>query len=57
MSLARVHNVQPGCIHRQASSEIMFSIWWLIWAFVIGGYTGMLLISLLVLARRMKAPG
>ena len=33
-------------------SEIMVSIWWLIWAFVIGGYAGMLLISLLVLARR-----
>ena len=25
----------------------MVSIWWLIWAFVIGGYSGMLLISLL----------
>ena len=36
---------------------IMVSIWWLIWAFVIGGYTGMLLISLLVLARRMSSPG
>ena len=41
----------------KASAEIMVSIWWLVWAFVIGGYTGMLLISLLVLARRMRAPG
>ena len=41
----------------KASSEMMVSVWWLIWAFVIGGYTGMLLIALLVLARRMRAPG
>jgi hypothetical protein len=41
----------------RASFEIMVSVWWLIWAFVIGGYAGMLLISLLVLARRMRAPG
>ena len=41
----------------KASSEMMVSIWWLIWAFVIGGYTRMLLISLLVLARRMRASG
>jgi len=35
----------------------MFSIWWVILAFVLGGYTGMLLVSLLVLARRTGAPG
>jgi hypothetical protein len=45
-----------AAIFDKASLEIMVSIWWLIWAFVIGGYTGMLLISLLVLARRMRAP-
>jgi hypothetical protein len=41
----------------KALFEIMVSIWWLIWAFVIGGYAGMLLISILVLARRMRTPG
>jgi hypothetical protein len=35
----------------------MVYIWWLIWAFVLGGYAGMLLIALLVLARRMRTPG
>ena len=39
------------------ASEIMVSIWWLVWAFILGGYAGMLLIALLVLARRMRAPG
>jgi len=28
-----------------------------IWAFVIGGYAGMLLVSLLVLARKVKPTG
>jgi len=35
----------------------MVSIWWIIWAFLIGGYAGMLLISLVVLARKVKATG
>jgi hypothetical protein len=35
----------------------MVSIWWIIWAFLMGGYAGMLLISLLVLARKAKATG
>ena len=35
----------------------MFSVWWLIWAFVVGGYAGMLLISLMVIARRTRARG
>jgi hypothetical protein len=35
----------------------MVSIWWLLWAFVIGGYSGMLLISLLVIGRRVRAQG
>jgi hypothetical protein len=49
-----------GCLRSRAALfdkvllDIMVSIWWLIWAFVIGGYTGMLLISILVLARRMR---
>jgi hypothetical protein len=34
---------------------IMVSIWWILWAFVIGGYSGMLLISLLLIARRTSA--
>jgi hypothetical protein len=37
--------------------EIMVSAWWIVWAFVIGGYSGMLLIALLVIARRARAPG
>ena len=56
MSLAFCTPAQPSCTFDKASFEIMVSIWWLIWAFVIGGYAGMLLISLLVLARRMRAP-
>ena len=48
---------QPRCLHDKAFAEIMVPIWWVIGAFVLGGYTGMLLISLLVLARRMRAPG
>ena len=35
--------------------EIMVSAWWIVWAFVIGGYAGMLLIALLVIARRAHA--
>jgi hypothetical protein len=35
---------------------MMVSIWWLLWAFVIGGYSGMLLISLLMVARKARAP-
>jgi RsiW-degrading membrane proteinase PrsW (M82 family) len=35
----------------------MVSIWWIIWAFLIGGYAGMLLISLVVIARKVKATG
>jgi len=35
----------------------MVSIWWLLWSFVIGGYSGMLLISLLLVARRTREPG
>ena len=35
----------------------MVSVWWLIWAFFVGGYAGMLLISLMVIGRRMRARG
>jgi hypothetical protein len=41
---------------RQGLWAIMVSIWWLLWAFVIGGYSGMLLISLMLVARRARAP-
>lgn len=37
--------------------EIMVSAWWIIWAFIIGGYAGMLLLALLVVARKARAPG
>ncbi len=30
----------------------MVSVWWLIWAFVVGGFAGMLLIALMVIARK-----
>ena len=33
---------------------MMVSAWWIVWAFVIGGYAGMLLIALLVIARRAR---
>jgi hypothetical protein len=33
----------------------MVSAWWIVWAFVIGGYAGMLLIALLLMARRDRA--
>ena len=56
MSLAFRCMSRQSAFSDKASFEIMVSIWWLIWAFVIGGYAGMLLISLLVLARRMRAP-
>ena len=36
---------------------LTFSFWWIIWAFIVGGYAGMLLISLLVIARRTRARG
>jgi hypothetical protein len=30
----------------------MVSVWWILWAFVVGGYAGMLLIALMVVARK-----
>jgi hypothetical protein len=42
---------------RRGCWEIMVSAWWIIWAFVIGGYAGMLLIALMVIARKAQAPG
>jgi len=33
----------------------MVSAWWIVWAFVAGGYAGMLLIALIVIARRARA--
>jgi len=32
--------------------KIMVSVWWLLWAFVVGGYAGMLLIALMLVARK-----
>jgi len=34
------------------SSTIMVSAWWLLWAFVVGGYVGMLLVALIAIARK-----
>jgi hypothetical protein len=36
-------------------AEVMVSAWWIVWAFVAGGYAGMLLIALIVIARRAHA--
>jgi hypothetical protein len=30
----------------------MVSAWWILWAFVVGGYAGMLLIALVMVARK-----
>ena len=35
--------------------RIMVSVWWLLWAFIVGGYAGMLLIALLVVMRKPGA--
>jgi RsiW-degrading membrane proteinase PrsW (M82 family) len=35
----------------------MVSIWWIVWSFLIGGYVGMLLVALVVLSRKVRAPG
>ena len=37
--------------------EIMVSIWWLLLAFVVGGYLGMLLLALLVILRSNNTNG
>jgi len=34
---------------------IMVSAWWLLWAFVVGGYAGMLLVALIAVARKTAA--
>ena len=48
-------------VRRDASFDVdckmMVSAWWIVWAFVIGGYVGMLLIALLLVARKARAPG
>jgi hypothetical protein len=33
----------------------MVSAWWLLWAFVVGGYAGMLLVALVAVARKTAA--
>jgi hypothetical protein len=35
----------------------MVSYWWVVWAFMIGAYSGMLLLSLVVIGRRVRARG
>ena len=44
-------------VSRIGLKSIMVSAWWVIWAFVVGGYTGMLLIALLIVARKARGPG
>jgi hypothetical protein len=38
-----------------AVEQIMFSVWWLLGAFVFGGYAGILLIALMMVARKSNA--
>ena len=33
----------------------MVSVWWLLWAFLVGGYAGMLIIALAVIAHEAGA--
>jgi len=48
--------LQLGTPANQTNSiKIMVSAWWLLWAFVAGGYAGMLLVALLAITR--KTPG
>jgi len=50
--------LQKGCIlHIKVLSGTMMSIWWLLWAFIVGGFSGMLLISLMVVARKTNMRG
>ena len=35
----------------------MVSYWWVIWVFMIGAYSGMLLLALVVVARRARVSG
>ncbi len=52
MSLAFIALGNERAQARQSILAIMVSVWWLLWAFVIGGYSGMLLISLILIARQ-----
>jgi hypothetical protein len=33
----------------------MYSAWWLLWAFVAGGYAGMLLLAVMLVSRKTAA--
>jgi hypothetical protein len=57
MSLALVHHASLRRYSGKVWFGIMVSIWWIVWAFLIGGYVGMLLVALVILARKVRAPG
>jgi len=49
----------PGTAARTQHTDsvrIMVSAWWLIWAFIVGGYAGMLVVALMVVARKSTLP-
>jgi hypothetical protein len=48
---------KPASLLGKVWFGIMVSVWWIVWAFLIGGYAGMLLVALVVLARKVRAPG
>jgi len=48
LAFARASNVFAN----SSPIKIMVSVWWLLWAFVVGGYAGMLLIALMLVARK-----
>jgi hypothetical protein len=56
-TLAVGHAGQTFCVNQTSSIKIMVSAWWLLWAFVAGGYAGMLLVALIAIARKAPARG
>jgi len=57
MALALGHYASLRRVFGKVQVRIMVSIWWIVWSFLIGGYVGMLLVALVVLARKVRAPG
>jgi len=56
MSFARGMSGTAARTQHTDSVRIMVSAWWLIWAFIVGGYAGMLVVALMVVARKSTLP-
>lgn len=54
-SFAPVDLRHSAFFNHKKSNSIMVSAWWLLWAFVVGGYAGMLLVALVAVARKNAA--